>query len=480
MLYRQTLLYLPAQVLGPVFQLISMVAWTHFLPPAEMGVFALLTAAQELIFVGTTSWLSLYTVRYYDPAGDNAARKRYLDTETAALLFASAVSILAVWLLTFVIDTAWTPALFATAAAYTLSRGLATHLSDRARAEHDTLTYSVLQIFWPVLGFVFGLVLLTLFPPSAATLLAGYAAAQGLALVIAMMRLEFGRQPMMASREVLRGAMIYGLPLLIGGAIVWLANNGLRFIVEAARGAEAVGLVTVGWGLGLRAAAFAAMMVAVAGFPLAVRKSREEGMQSGQDQLVRNGVLLLATLAPATAGLWAISSPLIDLAVAVEYREMTKAVLPLALVCGALRNIRQHFSQHVFLLHEKPNIPVYNDIVDASATLLGVTIGLWLGGLTGSVLGAAIGAGFGLLVTSIWGWRSYGFAMPILDMVRVGAATLAMMLAVKTFAPAPTPASIVLAIVLGGIVYAGALSAMYPALTRRALAGLTGKLQRAS
>ena len=480
MLYRQTLLYLPAQVLGPIFQLISMVAWTHFLPPAEMGVFALLTAAQELIFVGTTSWLSLYTVRYYDPAGDTASRTRYLDTETAALIAASSVSILAVWLLTFVIETTWTPALLATAIAYTLSRGLATHLSDRARAEHDTLTYSVLQIFWPVLGFVFGLVLLTTLPPTAATLLAGYAVAQGLALIIAMMRLEFGRQPWLVSRDVLRGAAIYGLPLLIGGAIVWLANNGLRFIVEAQRGAEAVGLVTVGWGLGLRAAAFAAMMVAVAGFPLAVRKSREEGLQSGQDQLVRNGVLLLATLAPATAGLWAISSPLIDLAVAVEYREMTKAVLPLALVCGTLRNIRQHFAQHVFLLHEKPNIPVYNDIVDTSATLLGVALGLWLGGLTGSVLGAAIGAGFGLMVTSVWGWRSYGFALPISDILRIGAATLAMLLAVKTFAASPTPASIVLAIVLGGIVYAGALSAMYPALTRRALAGLTGKHQRAS
>ncbi len=479
MLYRQTLLYLPAQVLGPIFQLVSMVAWTHFLSPAEMGVFALLTAAQELIFVGTTSWLSLYTVRYYDPSGDSAARKKYLDTETAALIVASTFSVLAVWLLTFVIETAWTPALLATAAAYTLSRGFATHLSDRARAEHDTLTYSVLQIFWPVLGFVFGLVLLTVLPPTAATLLAGYAAAQGLALIIAMMRLEFGRQPWLASRDVLRGAAIYGLPLLIGGAIVWLANNGLRYIVEAARGAEAVGLVTVGWGLGLRAAAFAAMMVAVAGFPLAVRKAREEGLQSGQDQLVRNGVLLLATLAPAAAGLWAISSPLIDLAVAADYREMTKAVLPLALVCGTLRNIRQHFAQHVFLLHEKPNIPVYNDIVDASATLLGVALGLHLGGLTGAVLGAAIGAGFGLMVTSVWGWRSYGFAMPVLDIARVSAATLAMLVAVKMFDPAATPLSLMLAIALGGIVYAGAMALVYPDLTKRALAAISARLRGA-
>jgi O-antigen/teichoic acid export membrane protein len=200
-------------------------------------------------------------------------------------------------------------------------------------------------------------------------------------------------------------------------------------------------------------------------------------MQSGQDQLVRNGVLLLATLAPATAGLWAISSPLVDLAVAAEYREMTKAVLPLALVCGTLRNIRQHFAQHVFLLHEKPNIPVYNDIVDASATLLGVAVGLHLAGLTGSVLGAAIGAGFGLLVTTAWGWRSYGFAIPKLDVARVSAATVAMLIAVKTFAPAATPVSLIQAIAVGGIVYAGAMALVYPALTKRALAVISTRLR---
>jgi O-antigen/teichoic acid export membrane protein len=261
--------------------------------------------------------------------------------------------------------------------------------------------------------------------------------------------------------------MIYGLPLLIGGAIVWLANNGLRFVVEAARGAEAVGLVTVGWGLGLRAAAFAAMMVAVAGFPLAVRRAREEGMDSGQAQLVRNGVLLLATLAPATAGLWAISSPLIDLAVAEEYRSITKAVVPLALVCGTLRNIRQHFSQHVFLLHEKPNIPVYNDIVDATATLAGVAIGLWLADLPGAVAGAAAGAAVGLAFTAAWGWRSYRFALPLSDIARVGAATLAMVLSVKMFAPTATPVSLLLAIALGGIVYAGILAMVYPAFASR-------------
>ena len=36
MLIRQTLRYLPAQVLSPLVQLLSMVVWTYWLPPHEI------------------------------------------------------------------------------------------------------------------------------------------------------------------------------------------------------------------------------------------------------------------------------------------------------------------------------------------------------------------------------------------------------------------------------------------------------------
>ena len=50
MLLYQTLLYLPAQLLGPAFQLLAAVAWTHFLSPSEYGVLTLVIVTQELVF----------------------------------------------------------------------------------------------------------------------------------------------------------------------------------------------------------------------------------------------------------------------------------------------------------------------------------------------------------------------------------------------------------------------------------------------
>ena len=116
-------------------------------------------------------------------------------------------------------------------------------------------------------------------------------------------------------------------------------------------------------------------------------------MSEGQAQLVRNGILLLAILAPAAAGLWAISTPLVERLVAAPFREMTAAVLPWAIVAGAARNMRIHFGEQVFLLREETHVPLVNDIIDGLTTILGGAVGFVYGGLPGSVQGAAIGRG---------------------------------------------------------------------------------------
>ncbi len=474
MLFRQTLLYLPAQVLGPVFQFISIVAWTHFLNPTEMGLFALAAAMQELAYVATTVWFTLYTLRYHDPNGTEETRTRFLDTETAVLIAASIATALVSCLLPLFSNIEMTADLAVATIAYAITRGLVTHLADRARTEHDTFTYSVFQISWPMLGLFIGLALLAWLPPTATTVLWGYAIAQTLSLIVCWRRLSFGRHPMRASRDALNEAMHYGLPLVLGGILLWVANNGLRFVVEWQQSAAAVGLVTVGWGMGLRVAAFAAMLVTAAAFPVAMQRARDHGMAEGQAQLERNGILLFATLAPAAAGLFAISEPLVRLVVAADYQDVTIAVLPLAILAGAFRNLRIHFGEQVFLLHERPLIPLWNDLVDAIAGVAGCVIGLWLGGLPGAVAGAAAGAGIGLLVTLFYGWRTYDFTFPLLPGLRIALATALMLAAVMMLPSRPDVLHIALAMATGGIVYAVALVALYPELARK-LMGLALK-----
>lgn len=462
MLLRQTLLYLPAQVLGPLVQFISIVLWTYFLNPEEMGTFALITAAQEFGFIATLFWFTLYTMRYFDRNATADDYASFLNTEAGVLLGAVAVSAIGVLSLPLFIDVKWSFSLGAASFAYCISRTVAAHLTDRARTAADTLTYTVMQVSWPVLGLALGVLFSVLFSHTAASVLWGYAAAQVIALAGVMMRIGFGRRPFELDTGKVLAALKYGLPLVLGGLFVWLANNGLRFVIEHTEGAAGVGLVTVGWGLGLRAAAFSAMIVTAAAFPLAVTRSREGGMSEGQAQLVRNGILLLAILAPAAGGLWAISTPLVERIVAAPFREMTAAVLPWAILAGAARNLRIHFGGQVFLLREETRIPLVNDVIDGLTTIIGGAIGLMLGGLPGSVAGAAVGAIVSMFITLACGAYMHRFVMPLPHLARITGATAAMM-AVLAFLPKSSDvAGLAGLICAGGAVYALALAAVYP------------------
>ncbi len=94
MLLRQTILYLPAQIVGPLAQFLSVILWTYFLSPEEMGTFALITAAQELAYTAVVFWFTLYTVRYFDKTSTAADKNTFLDTERGVLLAASFVTAL--------------------------------------------------------------------------------------------------------------------------------------------------------------------------------------------------------------------------------------------------------------------------------------------------------------------------------------------------------------------------------------------------
>jgi O-antigen/teichoic acid export membrane protein len=468
MLLRQTILYLPAQFLGPVFQFVSILTWTHFLSPTDLGLVALITAVQELSLAATLTWFTHYTVRY---AGNHRqADQSFLDTEAFVLLLSGVLTTLIVLTMPLFVQSEWTWALITAAILQSVGRLAVAQLSDRVRTLGDTISYSILQIGWPVGGFILALALILAVAPTATMVLTGYAAAQVISLALVLLRIDVGRHPGRFARDVVAKAMTYALPLVIGGVLVWVANNGIRFVVEWRDGAAAVGLVSVGWSIGLRIASVAAMMVTAAGFPLALARARDGGAEAGQAQLARNGVLLLAALAPASAGLWMISDQLVPLFVGEAFRDVTAAILPASILAGAARSFRIHCGEQVFLLHERPMGPLVNDAVDAVAALALGGFGLWMGDLPGLVAGAAIGAALSLIVTMAWGWWSYGFALPTLDVARIALATAAMMAALMLVPAAHSPLALAITIVGGAVVFAAVMAALYPAERRKALA----------
>src|SRR5258707_3512940 len=265
MLLRHTLLYLPAQIVGPLFQLIAMIAWTHVVDEHTLGVITLVTATHELLQIAFLAWWSQYALRFLGRYQDQGDALRFYRTENAVLLVSIILqSIIVVAVLLLVIAPDANSGLLAATVGYVITRTLNLYIGERARVQHHIWVYSIQQIVGPAAGFIVGLVLIKLIGQSAECPLAGYALAQLAAAIIVLPKIGYGRSFWPLDREIVNHALHYGIPLIIGGALGWVGLNASRFIVNEMSGVAAAGLFAVGYGLGQRAAAVPGTVVSAA------------------------------------------------------------------------------------------------------------------------------------------------------------------------------------------------------------------------
>ncbi len=483
MLIRQTMRYLPAQVLAPAFQLLSMVAWTYWLVPHEMGSFVLVTATQEFVGLLTLSWFSVYALRYMPFERSGREREDYLHTETAIVLLSLPASLAAAAIAALIFGSGTpTAGSIAIVALFFASRGTNTHYSERARAQSNIPAYTILQVGGPVFGFLIGLAFVAFYAPTADMLLLAYGIAQIAASLIAAPMIGVRLVPRRVHARFLKAAIGYGGPVLVLSGLGWVAENNFRYIVEHMAGAAAFGLMAVGWGLGRRCASFGAMLVAAAAFPIAARLLNEGRRAEAMAQLATNAALLVGLLAPIVAGLMLVGGPATDLLIAEPYRETTRAILGLSALAGALRFLHIHVTDQLFVLERRIAYAGIVDIVEIAATVALTVAGLVWYGPVGGVIGNAVGSGLATL-TSLALARRMAFRLPGPDLLKVAAAT-AVMAGALALLPSPESVPALVATIVAGMgVYGLAIAAAYApqvrAIIARRLAGRTSAARAA-
>lgn len=462
MLLSHTLRYLPAQLLAPLAQLASMVIWTHWLAPEEMGAYTLVTVTQELAYLGCLGWFAVYLLRYWPGADQPQEQQRMLLSENGvvlASLFASTlVAAGTVWLLPG--DHHWAASLLAVAAFFA-SKAVSTHYAERARAQDAFVPYTVLQTAGPLGGLALGWVALQALGPSALVLLGAYALAQLLGVVLALPGLGMAWRRPRLDGPLLRAAFAFGGPVLMLSALGWVAENYIRYLVQWHSGASALGLMIVGWALGRRAAAVAATLVTTASFPLAARLLNANRRDEALGHLRLNAALMAGVLLPVTTGIEILGPTLVELFVAHEYQAITTELLALSVVAGALRNLHMHTTDQLMVLERKVGMLARVDLFEIVLCAAFSLAGLWLEGLRGAVIGQALGS-LATLVLSAWlAQRFLGFRWPWLDTAKVFLATGVMLLTLLLLDARHDAFGLGLGAVVGTLVYALALAALY-------------------
>ena len=461
MLLRHTLLYLPAQIVGPLFQLIAMIVWTHVVDEHTLGVITLVTATHELLQIVFLAWWSQYALRFFGRYQDGEVQ-RFYRTENAVLLVSLAVqSIIVIAILLLVIAPDASTGLLIATVGYVITRTLNLYIGERARVRHQIGVYSIQQIVGPSVGFVVGLVLIRLLGQSAEWPLAGYALAQFAAAIFVLPKIGYGRAIWPLDREIVDHALHYGIPIIIGGGLGWVGLNASRFIVNDMMGVAAAGLFAVGYGLGQRAAAVAAMLVTAAAFPLAVKSMEQSGSKVAMRQLADNSALLIAILAPGITGIFMLRAEIVHLLIAAPFQQVTLAVLPLSMLAGSIRSLRAHFVDQTFLLHNRTRLMIVVAAIDATVTIVLSLVFIRHWGLVGAASATVVAALAAAAVSFAIAVARFGLTLPLNHLAPVALATAAMAALLGNLPEASSLVTLAAHIAAGAIVYIAFLVLLY-------------------
>jgi O-antigen/teichoic acid export membrane protein len=290
--------------------------------------------------------------------------------------------------------------------------------------------------------------------------LAGFALAQTLVLPVLWRMLGLGTA-FGLDRGILAIAFRYGAPLLGAAVVAWLSVNGLRVIVDKFEGAAAVGLVSVGWSLGQRATSVAAMLVTAAAYPLAVSRAVTHSRGAALKQLSQSGALLMAAIAPVAVGMLIVNRTAVDLVIGKEFQSLTVAILPIAVISGAIRNLRLHYADQTFLLCERTELTLMVCALEALLTLPLCVLGLIEFGLVGACAGCLAGHVLAAVFTFIVAMGRLGLPFPLAHFRKIGLATILMAVMLGV---APWPATrlgLAVEVLCGGLFYAAMLALLY-------------------
>ncbi len=450
MLLRQTLLYLPAQLLGPLVQFIAAIIWTHFLSAHEYGDLMIILSVQDLVFLLCMSWWTHYTMRYL--ADKTTDTQDFQAQENTILFIVSLIQALITFGIVSLFVEHISLHVIILTVLFSISKCILTHLAERARLRGRIVDYSMTQMIGPVFGTILGFLLLLKFGGGIISVLQGFVIAQIISLVIVWVRLGFGWSIAKPSVALLKRALTYGLPLLVAGGLAWVSINGIRLIVQHVQSAADVGLLSVGWGLGQRIISVMAMLVTSASYPLALGFMNNGEREKSFEQVSLNGALLIGLILPTIIGVLFISPLVIKLMVGAAFQDATYIILPIAVLAAGLRNMRVHFLDQIFMLAEKPSILLRVNILEVVVTMLACYIGLMMFGLSGAALGCLFGTFIGTVVC----WLnavSLGLKLPILHLNKIGVASIVMAFTLYLVPFGTGYGALIFQIIVGAFVY---------------------------
>jgi O-antigen/teichoic acid export membrane protein len=238
-----------------------------------------------------------------------------------------------------------------------------------------------------------------------------------------------------------------------------IISSGTRALVQALGSAEDLGFYTAAFILVQNTLVIMAGGVASASYPLAVRAVESGDAGKAQRQLLANGSLLLAVIAPACLGMALTADGIANALVGHKFSPTVALLTPWMAAGAFFAGMRAHFLDHAFQLGRRPGLQVW---VTTAAAVIAIGLSIYLiprYGPVGAAIAVTIAMAASCVHATIAGRFAYPVPLPLATGVRVVAACIVMAVLVKAV-PGRGLTTFSIQVIVGVLAYGAAAFAL--------------------
>jgi O-antigen/teichoic acid export membrane protein len=475
---RDSAWYLFATVSSSLIAFIAVPIFTRVLVPREYGVYSLIAGTVTIASSLTTIWLAVAIVRFY-PEYENKGR---LDEYYSTIYHYAPHLLAAVLLLVLPVVFFLAPlgryksaiclgiAIFPVFWVFRVSQAI-------FRARRLSKYYAIQAVLVDSGRYLLGAALVAWMGLGVKGIFIGWLSMMVLVVFIQIAILSLWKYFRWSkySPELERELLRFGIPLIAANILSMLLSVGDRYVIAAFKGTAQVGLYTVVYSLSLSLIVFLVSFVELATSPVVTRTYENEGEEEAVAIIRTITRYFLVVLTPSVIAMWLLRIRVMSVITSAKYISAASVILPILL--GVALGELAFLPSFAFFLKKRTRLQVWPVGV---ATASNIALNLFLVpffGYKGSAWATLASYALYLGMITVIGGRLMRWDFPWIVLARVSAATGVMGVSLyflnRVHLHIRGVFNLALLIVLGTVIYLGALMMLGEFTTKELALGLS-------
>ena len=450
MLVRHSLSYFLVRVVSGAINFLAILVYTRLISPADYGQYALVVAGVGLFNAVCFQWLRLSLLRFFPQYLDNP--QKLLSTTFSGFLGLCFVTGVVGAILAFTrSDPLWRNLILIGIALLWAEAWLELNL-ELQRVKLQPLRYGLMLGIKSALALGLGAVLVIYG-------LGPYGPLSGLVVGCILATLFVGRGEwhkikLVVDRNLLKELLKYGLPLTATFALNFVVSSSDRFIIAWLLGESAAGQYAAVYDVAQQPLVLLMVAVNLAGYPLAVRALECGNKGEADENLLRNGTLLVGIGLPASLGIVVLAPNISETLLGMKFRAGAAPILAWIAMSTFLSGLRAYHFDLAFQLGRNTVGQIW---VAGSAAILNLILNFWwipIWGIIGAAYATFAAYFLALVLSIILGRHVFCIPFPWRDWLKIAVACIPMVSAVSIIAKSQGIVSLLLRVICGMSVYA--------------------------